>query len=125
MTMLDPIKLAHFRNLVSLSAADGKVEELERVALAKIAYENDIPLDRLNVMLERANEYKYLIPQDSSEKEKQLDDMIRLALVDGEFSPAERELINTVSEKLGFSPSALEKLIDTALSANSQSGDAS
>jgi tellurite resistance protein len=120
--MLDPVKLAHFRNLISLSAADGKIEELERVALAKIAYEHGIPLDRLNVMLDRAHEYKYLIPQDSSEKEKQLDDMIQLALIDGDFSPAERELINTVSEKLGFSQPALEKMIDTVVSANRASG---
>lgn len=113
--MLDPIKLAHFRNLISLSAADGKIEELERVALSKIAYENGIPLDRLNLMLDRANEYQYLIPQDNSAKEKQLDDMIRLALIDGDFSPAERELINTVGERLGFSKPALEKLIDVVL----------
>lgn len=118
--MLDPVKLAHFRNLVSLSAADGKIEELERVALAKIAYEHGIPLDRLNVMLDRANEYKFLIPLDSSEKEKQLADMIDLALVDGDFSPAERELINTVSEKLGLTQPALEKLIDSAIAANRQ-----
>jgi tellurite resistance protein len=116
--MLDLIKLAHFRNLISLSAADGKIEELERVALAKIAYEHGIPLDRLNVMLDRADEYKFIIPQNTSEKEKQLDDMIRLALVDGDFSPAERELINTVSEKLGFSRPALEKLIDAVVSEN-------
>jgi tellurite resistance protein len=116
--MLDPIKLAHFRNLISLSAADGKIEELERVALSKIAYENGIPLDRLNLMLDRANEYQYLIPQDTSDKEKQLDDMIRLALVDGEFSPAERELINTVSERLGFSKPALDRLIELVLAEN-------
>jgi len=120
--MLDPIKMAHFRNLISLSIADGKIEELERVALAKIAYENDIPLERLNVMLDRAEEYKYLIPQNMSEKEKQLNDMIALALVDGEFSPAERELINSVSEKLGFSRPALDKRIEVAVSSHPQQG---
>src|SRR5688500_12484460 len=99
--MPDNVKLEHFRNLVSLSAADGKIEEVERVALAKIAYENGIPLDRLNIMLDRANEYVYLIPQNQQEREKQLDDMLTLALVDGEFAKAELELINMVGEKLG------------------------
>jgi uncharacterized tellurite resistance protein B-like protein len=113
--MLDLVKLAHFRNLISLSAADGKIEEHEHVALSKIAYEHGIPLERLQVMLSRADEYKYIIPQNTNEKEKQLDDMIRLALVDGDFSPAERELINTVSEKLGISQAALEKLIDAVV----------
>jgi uncharacterized tellurite resistance protein B-like protein len=108
---LDPIKLEHFRNLVSLSAADGKIEEVERVALSKIAYEQGIPLDRLNVMLAHATEYIYLIPQNLKEKELQLEEMLQLAYVDGDFSLAERELIEMVSEKLGFSKEELEQKI--------------
>jgi tellurite resistance protein len=108
---LDPTKLEHFRNLVSLSAADGKIDDVERVALSKIAYEQGIPLDRLNVMLTHASEYVYLIPQNLKEKEHQLEEMLQLAYVDGEFSPAERELITMVSEKLGFSSQELEKII--------------
>jgi uncharacterized tellurite resistance protein B-like protein len=109
--MLDPIKLEHFRNLISLSAADGKIEEVERVALSKIAYEQGIPLDRLNVMLSKAAEYIYLIPQNLQEREKQLDQMIELALVDGHFAPAELELINVVGGKLGFSHAELETIL--------------
>ena len=109
--MLDPVKLEHFRNLVSLSAADGKVKEVERVALSKIAYEQGIPLDRLNVMLSKASEYIYLVPQNNEEREKQLDEMIKLAWVDGEFAPAELELINVVAQKLGFSPEETDRII--------------
>ncbi len=102
-TMIDPTKLEHFRNLVSLSVADGKIEEVERVALSKIAFAQGIPLDRMNVMLERASEYIYLIPQNNTEREKQLEEMIEFAQVDGDFSIAEQELIKSVAEKLGFS----------------------
>lgn len=106
--MIDPTKLEHFRNLVSLSVADGKIEEVERVALSKIAFAQGIPLDRMNVMLERANEYLYLIPQNTSDREKQLEEMIEFALVDGDFSIAEQELIKSVGEKLGFSPAEVD-----------------
>ena len=108
---VESIKLEHFRNLVSLSAADGKIEEVERVALAKIAYENGIALDRLNFMLTRANEYTYLIPQNSVEREKQLEQMLDLAMVDGDFAPAERDLIAAVAHKLGFSRQELDAII--------------
>ena len=111
--MLDNIQLEHFRNLVSLAAADGKIAEIERITLAKIAFERDIPLDRLNVMLERADEYIYLIPQNTEEREKQLEDMIKLAMVDGEFAPAEHRLILMVGEKLGFSRPEMDKMIET------------
>jgi len=108
---LNPTKLEHFRNLVSLSAADGKIDEIERVALSKIAYEQGIPLDRLNIMLQRADEYVYLIPQNNQEREKQLEEMINLALVDGEFAPAELELIHMVGQKLGFTKEELDQII--------------
>jgi len=111
--MLNPTKLEHFRNLVSLSAADGRIEEVERIALSKIAYEQGIPLDRLNVMLLKANEYVYLVPQNNEEREQQLEEMIKLAWVDGEFAPAELELIKMVGEKLGFSTPEMERIIES------------
>ncbi|MGC3946892.1 MAG: hypothetical protein QM762_20640 [Chryseolinea sp.] len=101
--MIDPTRLEHFRNLVSLCAADGSIKDIERVALSKIAYSNDIPLDRLNFMLSKAREYTYLIPQNTLDRERQMEDMIQLAWVDGDFAIAEKELIHMVGEKLGFS----------------------
>jgi tellurite resistance protein len=110
---LNSIKLEHFRNLVSLSAIDGKIEEVERVALSKIAFEQGLPLERLNLMLNRASEYIYLIPQNTEERENQLEEMIKLALVDGDFAPAELELIEMVAEKLGFTKKELEVILET------------
>jgi uncharacterized tellurite resistance protein B-like protein len=108
---LDSIRIEHFRNLVSLIAADGKIEDIERVTLSKIAYSRGIPLERFNVMIEKAHEYKYLIPQNGHDREKQLQEMIEIALVDGEFSKAELELITMVSEKLGFTKDELDQII--------------
>jgi uncharacterized tellurite resistance protein B-like protein len=115
---LNPIKLEHFRNLVSLIAADGKIEDVERVALSKIAYERGIPLDRFTVMLDRADEYKYLIPQNHHDREKQLEEMLEVAMVDGEFAVAEFELIAMVAEKLGFTKEQLDEIIKTFKSEN-------
>jgi len=103
--------IEHFRNLVSLSAADGKIEETERVALSKIAYERGIPMDRMNVMLSKANEYVYLIPQNLIDCEKQLEEMIAFAKVDGEFSKSELDLIALVAGRLGFSVDQLDQFI--------------
>ena len=118
---LDPVQLQHFRNLVSLSAVDGKIEEVERVALSKIAYERGIPLDRLNVMLTRADEYKYLIPQNVERRERQLEEMIDLALIDGEFSRAEKDLIIMVAKKLGFSREEVSQIIEDRCKSGNES----
>ncbi len=109
--MLDKTRLQHFRNLISLAAADGKLDEAEKMALSKIAFERGIPLDRLNVMLTHASEYQYLIPQNKVDRGTQLTEMIDIALVDGEFSQAEYELILSVSERLGFGQNEAEELI--------------
>jgi uncharacterized tellurite resistance protein B-like protein len=106
-------EIEHFRNLVSLSVADGKIEETERVALAKIAYERGIPMDRMNVMMKHASEYIFLIPQNMIDREKQLTEMIEFANVDGEFAKAEYDLITQVAEKLGFTQDELAQFIKT------------
>ena len=113
--MADPIKLEHFRNLVSLSAADGKIEESERNSLVRIATSLEIPSDRLEVMLAHASEYVYLVPQNTNQRETQLEEMIDIALVDGEFSRSERELIKYVAHKLGFTHHEAEATIDEYL----------
>lgn len=82
------------------------------MALSKIAFEQGLPLDRLNLMLNRASEYIYLIPQNTEEREQQLEEMISLALVDGDFAPAELELIEMVAEKLGFSQKELDQILE-------------
>lgn len=105
-------ELEHFRNLISLAMADGVLAEAERVYLSKIAFQKGIPLDRMNVMLERASEYAYLIPQNVEEKGKQLTEMIEFALVDGEFANAEKELIITVGERLGYTKAEIEGMIE-------------
>ena len=103
--------IEHFRNLISLSAADGKIEESERVALAKIAFERGIPFDRMNLMITHAHEYQYIIPQNMVDRENQLKEMIRFANVDGDFCKAEMDMITTVAEKLGFSKEELNGFI--------------
>lgn len=110
--MVDPVKLEHFRNLVSLAAADGKIEETEKMSLVRIADTLGIPSDRLQVMLAHAHEYIYLVPQNNKDREEQLAQMIEIALVDGEFARSEKELIKSIAHKLGFTHPEAEAIID-------------
>ena|SRR5689334_6182660 len=103
--------IEHFRNLVSLSAADGVIEESERIALSKIAFDKGIPFDRMNIMLSKASEYHFLIPQNMIDREKQLQDMIDFAKVDGNFCKAELDLITTVAQRLGFTQDELNQYL--------------
>jgi uncharacterized tellurite resistance protein B-like protein len=114
--MVDPVKLEHFRNLVSVAAADGKITVSERDALLRIATALNIPKERLDVMLAHPHEYFYLVPQNQQDKGKQLAEMIDIALIDGEFVRSEMELIKTVAQKLGFTLAEVERIIGKAIS---------
>ena len=120
--MVDPVKLEHFRNLVSLSAADGKIEPSERNSLTRIATSLRIPSDRLEVMLTHASEYVYLVPQNNKDRETQLEEMMEIALADGEFSRSERELIKYVARKLDFTPAEADAIIDAWMNRKSNNG---
>jgi hypothetical protein len=61
--------------------------------------------------LQKADEYKYLIPQNQIDREKQLDEMLEVALVDGDFAGPELDLITMVAEKLGFTRDELDVII--------------
>jgi len=113
--MVDPVKLEHFRNLISVAAADGKIAESERHSLLRIATTLTIPTERLEIMLAHPHAYFYLVPQNTQDKEKQLADMIDIALVDGEFARSEKELIKTVAQKLGFTLLEAERIIEIQL----------
>lgn len=110
--MLNPVKLEHFRNLIALSAADGRIEDIERSTLMRIATNQHIPAERVNVMLSKAAEYAYLIPQNIKEREAQLEEMIGLALVDGVLDDAELNLIAMVAEKLQFTREELDAILE-------------
>ncbi len=110
--MLNPVKLEHFRNLVALSAADGRIADVERSTLLRIATNQKIPVERVNIMLSKANEYAYLIPQNVRDREAQLDEMISLALVDGVLDEAELALITMVAEKLQFTREELQVILE-------------
>ncbi|MEM7552295.1 MAG: hypothetical protein AAF363_21600 [Bacteroidota bacterium] len=113
--MDNTINLEHFRNLISLAVSDGKIEETERVTLSKIAYEKGIPMDRMQVMLNGAAQYVPLIPQNQVDREKQLEEMVMMAMVDGEFAKAEKDLIYMVGGKLNFSEKEIEAIIENSI----------
>ena len=113
--MANSKNLEHFRNLVSLAAIDGKIEEVERVALSKIAFDKGIPMDRMQIMLNGAEQYVAIIPQNHEDREQQLEEMIMLAIADGDFAKAEEDLIMKVGERLGFSKFEIKNIISSTI----------
>ena len=105
------MNLSHLKNLVALACSDGKVEEAEMKLLQEAAVNSGVSEEELAKLIERGNEFQYLIPESEEDRETQLIQMLSLAIADGEFSEDEYDLCKMVAEKLGFTEAELELII--------------
>lgn len=105
------MNLSHLKNLVALACSDGKVDESELSVLKEAANNAGVSEGELNKLIERGNDFQYLIPESEEDRETQLIQMLSLAIADGEFSEDEYELCQMVAQKLGFTDDELELII--------------
>lgn len=105
------MNLSHLKNLVALACSDGKVEEAELKVLREAAANSGVSEGELQKLIERGNDFQYLIPESEDDRETQLVQMLSLAIADGEFSEDEYDLCKMVAEKLGFTEEELDLII--------------
>ncbi len=95
-------KTRHLKNLIALAYADGVFEENELTILTNAAANLGIPAKKLQGWLDRADEIVIEVPEDNTEREQHLIDMISLATADGYFSQDEYDLCKLMAEKLHY-----------------------
>ncbi len=105
------MNLSHLKNLVALACSDGKVDESEMKLLREAATNAGVSENELQKLIERGNDFQYLIPESEEDRETQLIQMLSLAIADGEFSEDEYDLCKMVAQKLGFTEQELELII--------------
>ncbi len=106
------MKIEHFENLVAVAYADGILTEKEIDLLAESAYEAGLSRDEIGNVLERGSTLKFIVPQSFDDREQQLVDCIRMAMVDGEVHEKEYELCLQIALKLDFDQKYLNNIIE-------------
>lgn len=102
---------SHLKNLVALACSDGRVDEAELKVLRDAAKNSGVSEGELQKLIERGNEFQYLIPESEEDRETQLIQMLSLAIADGEFTEDEYDLCKLVATKLGFTEEELLLII--------------
>lgn len=105
------IKLEHFENLVAVAYADEHIAEEEIELLAENAADYGLSKDDIQAVLERASQLKFIIPQNSEDREQQLIDSIHMAMSDGEVHEKEYALCLQIARKLDFDEHYLNEII--------------
>lgn len=94
--------------------ADGKIDDREMAFLKELAERYAMPSDNLQGIIESVKAGELFIPLTQTtimEKHSLMEAAARMALVDGEISPEEREYLEALGERFGYISSDLNMLI--------------
>lgn len=108
------IKIEHFQNLVAMAAADGFMDEEEKVFLAEKAEEFGFNATEIADMLNNPHELTFSVPSTMEEKEEQLSDAVFMAMIDGEIHDKEYNLCVNFAHKLGMTQNDVDEIIALA-----------
>ena len=100
----------HFKSLVAIAVSDSNLRKEEVDHLRFKAEKLGISEEEFNVLMEPGQEKSNFIPKNDTEKEKQLTEMIEVALVDGDFSEEEWEYFLRIGKRLGYSLGEIEDI---------------
>lgn len=106
------IKYEHFANIVAVAYADSKLTKEEVDLLSIRAEEYGLPHEKVQELIDNAENLEFVIPMNSVEREEQLSEAVLMSMIDGEISPNEYKLCMKIAEKLGFNENYLNHIIE-------------
>lgn len=104
-------KKSALRNAVAVMLADGKIEPNEIATLSIICTRLGLDAGVLKEILANPDKIQFVVPQDDTEKVKQLVDVVFMMMADGDINPKELACCTTVAMGLGFDASIVGKVI--------------
>ena len=106
-------KTSLFKLLVCVAGADGKITPDEITTLGEYAKQFDINEKRFMAIVQDVDDGKlnFAIPDDTSEKEKNIKALVKMAGADGDIDDKELALIKEIASKYGLSESFVDKLV--------------
>lgn len=101
----------HLRNLVTLSSADGSIDDAEKEILIKIGTRKGLKKADILRIIENPGNSDYLSASTDEERFEQIYDLVELMLADGVAEDNELHYCIEMAEKLGFRKAVVGVLI--------------
>ena len=102
---------SHFRNLVGLAAADGKLADDEAKFLAVLGAKWGVSPKEIQAVLTNPSKVKEAPPKEPRERLNQLVELVSLMIVDGEIDEREMDYCMNFAMRMGFRPSAVPDMV--------------
>ncbi len=95
-------KKSHFRNLVLMAFADGRLEQGERELLARLGAQMGLGPNDVQEVLSKPQKIKVRVPSETSEKISQMIDLVGMMMVDGNIDQKEYMLCMAFAQQMGL-----------------------
>ena len=104
-------KLSHFKNLVAVAAADGRLDDNEMAALATVMARDGLTQSDLERCIKNPKGIKFLPPETPEQRAVYLKDMVMLMMCDGNIDDREMALCKATAIALGFRHEVIDAMI--------------
>ena len=101
----------HIRNLVTLSSADGNIDDAEKEILIKIGLRKGLKKAEIQKIIDNPGSTNFVPATSDSERFEQIYDLVELMLADGIAEDNELQFCIEMAEKLGFRKAVVGVLI--------------
>ena len=101
----------HIKNLVSLSSADGNIDDSEKEILIRIGTKKGLTRDEIQKIIDNPGNVDFLPATSDDERFEQIYDLVELMLADGVAEDNELHFCVEMAEKLGFRKTVVTVLI--------------
>lgn len=101
----------HIKNLVSLSSADGVIDESEKEILIRIGTKKGLNREEIHKIIDNPGNSDFLPATSDDERFEQIYDLVELMLADGVAEDNELHFCVEMAEKLGFRKTVVTVLI--------------
>ncbi|MDX9697777.1 MAG: hypothetical protein RBT49_18435 [Bacteroidales bacterium] len=102
---------SHFKNLLAVALADGKMENVEFDFILHLAEKCYMLEKEVKRVIEHPEAITFVQPQTKREKFDQLYDLVTVMLIDGEISDKEMTLCKTFAMRMGYRTQVIDDLI--------------
>lgn len=102
---------SHFKNLLAVAMADGKMENVEFDYLIQLANKCYMSEEEVKRVIEHPEAIAFVPPKTSRERFDQIYDLVTVMLVDGDINQNELTLCKNFAIKLGFRPIIIDDML--------------
>jgi len=109
---------SHFRNLVYMALADGKLEEGEKTMLSLLGFKWGLQREEVSEIMMMPAAVPVSFPEEPEARLNQLYDLVELMIIDGVMGSKEKELCLSFAKGLQFDEAAVTTVANEIIAGN-------